>query len=171
MQVSTSTVEAPTAAETTGSEQGVTDIYIGKGRYVKDDPKKYPGKDDLGPLIGAVGACTQQQLSTAGHTMGPSSRTVVMEPPVIMSPLARCPCVAHNPLLTHPGLCLCAADCAVTGGWAGGEAALLQLREQLQREKSAKKAVNAAISSSSSKVQPPAPKGGLQPIYVGYGKE
>lgn len=86
-------------------------------------------------------------------------------------PAARCPGV--TPLLTHPGMCLCAADCAVTGGWAGGEAALLQLREQLQREKSAKKAVNAAISSSSSgaKVEPPAPKGGLQPIYVGYGKE
>lgn len=70
VQVSTSTVEAPTAAETTATEQGVTDIYIGKGRFVKDDPKKYPGKDDLGPLIGASGACTQQQHSTAQHIMG-----------------------------------------------------------------------------------------------------
>jgi hypothetical protein len=46
----------------------------------------------------------------------------------------------------------------------------LQLREQLQREKSAKKAANQAISSSS-KVEMPAPKGGLAPIYLGYGKE
>lgn len=57
------------------------------------------------------------------------------------------------------------------GGWAGGEAALLQLREQLQREKSAKKTANQASSSSSSKVEMPAPKGGLAPIYLGYGKE
>lgn len=56
-QVSTSTVEAPTAASTTAAEDGLTDIYVGKGRYVKDDPKKYPGKDDMGPFIGAVGAC------------------------------------------------------------------------------------------------------------------
>jgi hypothetical protein len=47
----------------------------------------------------------------------------------------------------------------------------LQLREQLQREKSAKKTANQAVSSSSSKVEMPAPKGGLAPIYLGYGKE
>lgn len=59
-----------------------------------------------------------------------------------------------------------------TGGWAGGEAGLWQLREQVQREKAAKKAGGAASSSNSDgKVQPPAPKGGLQPIYVGYSKE
>jgi hypothetical protein len=56
--VSTSTVEAPTAASTAAAaEDGLTDIYVGKGRYVKDDPKKYPAKDDMGPFIGAVGAC------------------------------------------------------------------------------------------------------------------
>lgn len=49
-----------------------------------------------------------------------------------------------------------------------------QLREQLQREKAAKKAGSQAVSSSSSssaKVEMPAPKGGLKPIYVGYSKE
>jgi hypothetical protein len=70
---------------------------------------------------------------------------------------------------------LCAGACVCVcpaGGWAGGEAALLQLREQLQREKAAKKAVNSAVSSSSSaKVQPPPPKDGKAPIYIGYSKE
>ena len=52
------TVEAPTAEPTTQAaeqQDGLADIYVGKGRYVKDDPKKYPGKDNLGPLIGAAG--------------------------------------------------------------------------------------------------------------------
>lgn len=86
MQVSTSTVEAPTAAEATATEQGVTDIYIGKGRFVKDDPKKYPAKDDLGPLIGASGACTIQyntiQHITTQHGWS-GSRTVVINPPCL----------------------------------------------------------------------------------------
>jgi len=111
----TTTIEAPTAEPTTTtkpSEEGLADVYIGKGRMIKDDPKKYPGKDDLGPLIGA------------------------------------------------------------TGGWAGGEAGLWQLREQLQREKAAKKATTSQTVSSSSKVQPPTPKGDKQqPVYVGYGKD
>jgi hypothetical protein len=46
----------------------VAEIYIGfpkgdyarpegrKGRVIKDDPTKYPGKDDLGPFLGATGA-------------------------------------------------------------------------------------------------------------------
>lgn len=64
--MSTSTVEAPTAEPTiTTAEQGLTDIYIGKGRYVKDDPKKYPGKDDLGPLIGASGMLSRAVLAPA----------------------------------------------------------------------------------------------------------
>jgi hypothetical protein len=75
VQVSTSTVEAPAAAETSATEQGVTDIYIGKGRFVKDDPKKYPAKDDLGPLIGASGA-QQEHNSTAGHSTASYSTCV-----------------------------------------------------------------------------------------------
>jgi hypothetical protein len=54
----TTTVEAPTAEPVTAPEaaqEGLTDVYIGKGRFVKDDPRKYPGKDDLGPLMGATG--------------------------------------------------------------------------------------------------------------------
>mmetsp|Transcript_9321 Transcript_9321/g.19904 ORF Transcript_9321/g.19904 Transcript_9321/m.19904 type:complete len:243 (-) Transcript_9321:851-1579(-) len=53
----------PTSTSTEGAEE----IYIGfpkndyapragrKGRVIRDDPKKYPGKDDIGPLLGAVG--------------------------------------------------------------------------------------------------------------------
>jgi hypothetical protein len=59
-----------------------------------------------------------------------------------------------------------------SGGWAGGEASLWQLREQLEREKAAKKA-GGSSSSGSSKAAPqvPAAKDGLAPIYLGYGKE
>lgn len=54
--------EAPTAEPTTQTPEGATDIYIGKGRYVKDDPKKYPAKDDLGPFMGATGATATTHL-------------------------------------------------------------------------------------------------------------
>jgi hypothetical protein len=74
-------------------------------------------------------------------------------------------CCVHM-LLLHAG----------TGGWAGGEAGLWQLREQvLQEKQQAKKASSApasqTTSTSSKPVQPPAAKDGLAPIYVGYGKE
>jgi hypothetical protein len=59
--------EAPTAEPTAQTTEGVKDIYIGKGRYVKDDPKKYPAKDDLGPFMGATGA------NTATHALDASS--------------------------------------------------------------------------------------------------
>lgn len=62
---------------------------------------------------------------------------------------------------------------SAVGGWAGGEAGLWQLREQVLREKAAQKAAaqKPAAATSSSKPQVPAPKDGLAPIYVGYGKE
>lgn len=54
LHVQVTTVEAPT--ETAAAAQdGTADIYVGKGRYIKDDPRKYPGKDDFGPLTGATG--------------------------------------------------------------------------------------------------------------------
>jgi len=37
------------------SEGDVEDIYIGGGEYVKDDPKKYPRKEDLGFFLGVTG--------------------------------------------------------------------------------------------------------------------
>lgn len=120
-----STVErtaAPVAAaETTANDEGVADIYIGfekgapregKGRVIKDNPAKYPGKDNLGPFLGA------------------------------------------------------------TGGWAGGEAGLWQLREQVLREKAAVKAAAAQPATPVSRpASPPAPKDGKKPIYVGYSKD
>lgn len=51
-------------------EEGFGDRTGKKGRFIKDDPRKYPNKDNMGPLLG------------------------------------------------------------VTGGWAGGEAGLWELREQ-----------------------------------------
>jgi hypothetical protein len=63
-----------------------------------------------------------------------------------------------------------------TGGWAGGEAGLWQLREQVMREKAAAKsatkaAAAAATAAAARAASPPAPKDGKQPIYVGYAKE
>ena len=35
--------------------EGDEDVYVGQGRYMKADPKKLPGKEDLGFFIGATG--------------------------------------------------------------------------------------------------------------------
>lgn len=72
------TADARTAEPST-SGSDTADIYLGfdkydtdrdgkKGRVIKDDPKKYPGKDDLGFFLGATGgwaggeAALQQML-------------------------------------------------------------------------------------------------------------
>jgi hypothetical protein len=69
--------EAPTAQPTTQTPEGVTDIYIGKGRYVKDDPKKYPAKDDLGPFMGATGAIATTHALTHSHQTGGCSTSLI----------------------------------------------------------------------------------------------
>lgn len=51
-----------------------------------------------------------------------------------------------------------------TGGWAGGEAALWQLREEIEEDLSVK-------SDAGPKEYPkPAPKPGAVPQYIGFGK-
>jgi hypothetical protein len=54
------------------------------------------------------------------------------------------------------------------GGWAGGEAGLWKLREQVLAEKAAKKAP--APPAAPSKPAVPKPQGGKAPIYLGYSK-
>jgi hypothetical protein len=77
-----------------------------KGRVIKDDPKKYPGKEDLGVFSGA------------------------------------------------------------TGGWAGGEAGLWKLREQVLAEKSDKAAPSVPAPAT------PLPQTKAEaPIYLGFGKQ
>jgi hypothetical protein len=34
---------------------GDADIYIGKGKFIKGDPKNYPGRESLGLFTGATG--------------------------------------------------------------------------------------------------------------------
>ncbi|KAF8067268.1 hypothetical protein HT031_002315 [Scenedesmus sp. PABB004] len=65
-----------------------------------------------------------------------------------------------------------------TGGWAGGEAGLWQLREQVLREKAAAKGAKggaapaaAAAPAPARPASPPAAKDGKAPIYLGYGKD
>lgn len=72
---STSVAERAEAAAAAPAEDGsAAEIYIGfpkgdyasregrKGRVIKDDPTKYPAKEDLGPLLGATGGIVQQLL-------------------------------------------------------------------------------------------------------------
>jgi hypothetical protein len=62
------TTEAPTTTqEVQAPQEGSQEIYIGfpkgdyaprtgrKGRFIKDDPKKYPAKENVGFLPGATG--------------------------------------------------------------------------------------------------------------------
>ncbi len=79
---------------------------------IKDDPKKYPGKEDLGIFSGA------------------------------------------------------------TGGWAGGEAGLWKLREEVLAQKKQQKAAAApAAPAPPAKPEVPKPQDGKEPIYLGYGKK
>jgi len=82
-----------------------------KGRVIKDDPRKYPTKEDLGIFSGA------------------------------------------------------------TGGWAGGEAGLWKLREEvLEQKKQQKAGGGAAPAAGAGKPAVPKPQGEKQPIYIGYSK-
>jgi hypothetical protein len=38
----------PNAAPNAEEEQGTQKIYLGQGRFIEDDPSKYPDKDNLG---------------------------------------------------------------------------------------------------------------------------
>lgn len=109
-----STKEVSAAASTSGEE-----IYIGfkkdegarererlgKGRVIRDDPRKYPGREDLGIF--------------------PS----------------------------------------VVGGWAGGEAGLWKLRDEVLANKDTKSAAPAPAS------KPAPPPAGKDAIYVGFSKD
>lgn len=67
MQASTVAERTPSAAAAAPADEGLQEIYIGfakgdiapragrKGRVIVDNPTKYPGKDDVGPLPGATG--------------------------------------------------------------------------------------------------------------------
>lgn len=67
MPVPTSRNEAPVTTSTNKSAQAADEIYIGfqkgdyaprtgrKGRVIRDDPSKYPAKEDVGFLPGATG--------------------------------------------------------------------------------------------------------------------
>ena len=133
-QLQVKTADAPAAAASAAAAPaakqqggGAEEIYIGfakgdtapragrKGRVVRDDPRKYPAKEDLGVFAGA------------------------------------------------------------TGGWAGGEAGLWKLREEVlaQKRQQAQQQQAAAPGAAAAGAAPMVPKpqgAGRQPIYVGHGK-
>ncbi|KAI8466555.1 MAG: hypothetical protein J3K34DRAFT_433278 [Monoraphidium minutum] len=122
-QVQTAETDAPTGADAAASSSDGAEIYLGfakddyapragrKGRVVKDDPSKYPSKEDLGLFLGA------------------------------------------------------------TGGWAGGEAALWKLRDEVVAQKQQQKKGGAAPApAAAGKPAVPKPEGGKAPIYLGYSK-
>jgi hypothetical protein len=140
------TTEAAASSTTTPADGSKAQIYLGfpkgdyapragrQGRVIVDDPKKYPGKEDVGAFLGAV------------------------------------------------------------GGWAGGEAALWQLREEVKREEAAAKQraadedkaradaaaaaqakleaarQAAAKAEQAAKAAKAAGAAEAAPIYLGYGK-
>jgi hypothetical protein len=99
-EAETSTTADAAAAASSAPAEGKAPIYLGfkkgdyapragrQGRVIVDDPKKYPGKEDLGVFNGAV------------------------------------------------------------GGWAGGEAALWKLREEVKAEEAARKQQAAAAAAA-----------------------
>ncbi|GBF88173.1 hypothetical protein Rsub_00885 [Raphidocelis subcapitata] len=113
------TVDAP-AADAAAAKADGAEIYLGfpkddyaprsgrKGRFIQDDPAKYPAKESLGFFSGA------------------------------------------------------------TGGWAGGEAGLWKLREEVLAQKTAKK--TAASDAAAGKPAVPPPEGDKAPIYIGHAK-
>jgi len=46
--------EGAAGAQAKGGEKKEK-VYIGSGRFIEDDPAKYPGKEDMGPLLGVSG--------------------------------------------------------------------------------------------------------------------
>lgn len=103
--------------------QSKEDIYVGKGRFIKDDPAK------VGPLV---------RLSST-----------------IMGPIAQVESDAILPLLGY----LQYPDRNIySGGWAGGEAGLWALREQVKQEKA---------STSQGKKEAPKRSGN---VYIGKGR-
>lgn len=120
VEATPATAAAPKAA---ASSDKRADIYIGfpkndyapragrKGRFITDDPSKYPAKEDLGFFAGA------------------------------------------------------------TGGWAGGEAGLWKLREEVLEEKAASKSPS-PVGTVAGRFSPLKPKaeGSKAPIYLGFNK-
>lgn len=57
------------------------------------------------------------------------------------------------------------------GGWAGGEAALWQLREAVLAEKQATQTATTKQATATQRASVPKPSAGTDAIYLGFGKE
>ena len=99
------------------------DVYIGKGRWVKDDPKKYAARDDWftggwpGGEVGLKESFIQEPFETPVESspLNPLPEDVAGEDTVYLG---------KGKFVKADATKFAARDNLLTGGWAGGEVAL-----------------------------------------------
>ena len=99
------------------------DVYIGKGRWVKDDPKKYAGRDDWftggwpGGEVGLKESFIQEPFETPAQSsaLNPLPEDVAGDDTVYLG---------KGKFVKADAKKFAARDNLLTGGWAGGEVAL-----------------------------------------------
>mmetsp|Transcript_12692 Transcript_12692/g.53185 ORF Transcript_12692/g.53185 Transcript_12692/m.53185 type:complete len:208 (-) Transcript_12692:119-742(-) len=99
------------------------DVYIGKGRWVKDDPKKYAARDDWftggwpGGEVGLKESFIQEPYETPVQSspLNPLPEDVAGEDTVYLG---------KGKFVKADAKKFAARDNLLTGGWAGGEVAL-----------------------------------------------
>ena len=98
-------------------------MYIGKGRWVKDDPKKYAGRDDWftggwpGGEVGLKESFIQEPFETPAQSsvLNPLPDDVAGDDTVYLG---------KGKFVKADATKFAARDNLLTGGWAGGEVAL-----------------------------------------------
>jgi hypothetical protein len=100
------------------------DVYIGKGRWVKDDPKKYAGRDDWftggwpGGEVGLKESFIQEPIEVDS---GPTSNWAKLPEEFDGEDTVY---VGKGKYLKADAKAFAGRDNLVTGGWAGGEVGL-----------------------------------------------
>ena len=105
------------------AEDKDADVYIGKGRWVKDDPKKYAGRDDWftggwpGGEVGLKESFIQEPFETPAQSsaLNPLPEDVAGDDTVYLG---------KGKFVKADAKKFAGRDNLLTGGWAGGEVAL-----------------------------------------------
>lgn len=120
---------AEPAAQEPALPQGIEKIYVGKGRYLEDDPSKYPGRDNA-YTGGFAGGETGLKNFVAEKGI-PYSSPTKEEPPKISAStkksgiyVGKGKYVDDDKSNTSQVMKLSARDSSLVGGFAGGEVGL-----------------------------------------------